>query len=229
MKYTIMHVNDRAKQNMDHNKVILKNLEYVDDISFFNGNEGNAWDILNHINIKTKDVWNPYDGRSSEPLPGEYGVWLSTLNIFQYIVDNSIDVLLVLEDDITLAKDATEKLKLFMSELPEGWDFLSLYHFVGHNQFDESTDIGLKKIHKSINQPSAAQAMVYSNSGAKKLLKLMNRKGMEYTSDCFIFEQSRVGAVNGYSIRPEQNNFLVHEYLNIPSLIDPTNTRMVEM
>jgi hypothetical protein len=31
-----MHVNDRAKDNMERNKLILKDFDYVDDIEFFN-------------------------------------------------------------------------------------------------------------------------------------------------------------------------------------------------
>ena len=82
VKYTIVHVNDRAKQQMDNNKKILKSFDYVDNIQFFNGNKGNAWDVINHKGIRT-DTWKPYDGRQFPPLPGEYGVWLSTINVLE--------------------------------------------------------------------------------------------------------------------------------------------------
>ena len=99
MKYTIIHVNDRAKAQMDKNKQILKNFEYVDSIPFFNGNTENALDVLNHLKIRT-DVWNPYDRRSFPPLPGEYGIWISTINVWDYIINNNVDQMLVLEDDV---------------------------------------------------------------------------------------------------------------------------------
>ena len=228
MKYTIIHVNDRAKENMEYNKSVLKDLEYADDIDFFNGNTGNAWDVLNHRKART-DVWNPYDGRTFPPLPGEYGIWVSTINVWDYIIDRDIDSMLVLEDDVRLIKTAQDNLKIFMSELPNDWDFLSLYYFDGQNGSDEATDIGARHIHKSTNQASAGQAIIYSKSGAKKLRKLVQRKGIEYTSDCFVFEQSRIGAVNGYSIVPNKKTFLTHEYKSIESLIDPDNVRLVEM
>jgi GR25 family glycosyltransferase involved in LPS biosynthesis len=224
MKYTIIYVNDRAKEQMDYNREILKPFEYIDDIEFFNGNTGKAMDVLNHKGIKT-DVWNPYDGRQFSPLPGEYGVWVSTINIWDYIVDNKLDSLLVLEDDVKLVKSAKNILKAFMADLPSDWDFLSLHCFEGQNAFSDSTNINSKYIHKSTNQPAAAQAILYSNSGAQKLKELVQRKGIEYTSDCFIFEQSRVGAVNGYSLIPRKISFLKHEYPAIPSLVDPTNQR----
>lgn len=228
MKYTIIHVNDRAIKNIEHNKKILKDLDYISDISFFNGNIGNAWDTINHRGIRT-DVWKPYDGRSFPPLPGEYGIWESTLRVLEYIVENSVDRLLVLEDDIRLNNNARKFLDECLEELPEDFDIFSLYSFVGQNALTDESNIGAKNIHRSINQPSGAQAIMYSFSGAKKLLKLIRRKGIEYTSDCFIFEQARLGSISGYSIIPEKNNFLVHEYHDIKSLIDPDNIRQVEM
>lgn len=227
MKYTIMHVNDRAKKNIDHNKNILKNFEYVDDIEYFDGNTGNGRDVLNHNRIPL-DVWSPYDGRSSPPLPGEYGVWVSTMNLFKYIVNNNIDKILVLEDDIYLKNDFVENLDLCLNELPKNFGFLSLYYFSEQNDVTEESEIGAKYIHKSINQFSAAQAMVYSNKGARDLLSLFRRKGMEYTNDCFIYKQSQVGAVDGYSIKKDTLSFLVHDYKNVKSLIDPDNFRQTD-
>jgi len=224
LKYTIIHVNDRAKENIEYNKNILKDYEYVNDIEFFNGNIKNPWDEMHHRNIRT-DSWNPYDGRTFPPLPGELGIWLSVINTWDYIVENNIEYMLVLEDDVKLNESAIENLQILLDELPQDWSFLSLHYFDGQNNFDESTNIDAKYIHRSINQLSAGQAIIYSKSGATKLKKLVRRKGIEYTSDCFIFEQSRVGSISGYSIKPDTINFLVHDYKKIKSLIDPLNVR----
>jgi GR25 family glycosyltransferase involved in LPS biosynthesis len=228
MKYTIVHVNDRAKEQMNHNKKILKSFVYVNDIEFFNGNVGKALDVINHKGIRT-DVWSPYDGRSFPPLPGEYGVWVSLINVWDYMIDKKIAKLLVLEDDVMLEKTAEDTISLLIKDLPENWDFLSLYCFEGHNQKNENTAINSEYIHKSINQPSAGQAIIYSNSGAQKLKRLVKRKGIEYTSDCFIFKQSSLGFLNGYSIVPGKAKVLTHDYDKIESLIDPNNLRGVVM
>ena len=225
MKYTIMHVNDRAKENMSINKQILQDFEYV-DIKYFNGNTGNGWDILNDMKIPL-DRWNPYDGRKSKPLPGEYGIWVSTIIFLEYIVKNNIDKLLVLEDDIILHKDFVKNFNKCISELPTNFSFLSFYSFDGHNELTEETDIGLNYIHRSWNQPSAMQATIYSLDGAKKILKAVKRKGIEYTNDCFIFEQSRTKVIHGYSVKKNKLKFLEHDYKNIKSLIDPDNFRDV--
>jgi GR25 family glycosyltransferase involved in LPS biosynthesis len=128
-----------------------------------------------------------------------------------------------------LEKNAEKSISLALDELPKSWDFLSLYYFEGHNEYSSKTDIGSGLIHKSINQPAGAQAIVYSRSGAKKILQLIKRKGIEYTSDCFIFEQSRLGFINGYSIIPGVKKYLEHNYKNVKSLIDPDNVRKVVM
>lgn len=226
MKYTIMHVNDRAFGHMEHTKRLLSAYDYLSDIVFFDGNRDNGRAELINRGLRLNS-WNPYDGRTSDPLPGEYGVWVSTLNLFEYIVKNNIDKILVLEDDITLKDNFAKTLESCLQEIPTGWDFLSLHHFQGQNYILESSDIGSKFIHKSVNQPAAAQAMVYSFSGARKLLSLMKRKGMEYTNDCFIYEQSRVGAVNGYSLNPNIGPVLQHEHAEVRSSIDPNGLRSV--
>jgi GR25 family glycosyltransferase involved in LPS biosynthesis len=224
MKYTIMHVNDRAKELMNFNKKILKNFEYIDTVDFFDGNCGNAKDVLNHYGIRL-DVWNPYDGRASEPLPGEYGVMVSTINLWRYICENSNDYFLALEDDILLNEKFVENLKICMKDLPKNFDFLSLHYFEGHNWVDSRTEIGSEYIHRSYNQFSAAQATLYSKRGACKLLTAIKRKGYEYTNDCFLFRQSLEGAVDGYSIKPNNLAFLTHKKDKVESVIDSKNVR----
>lgn len=228
MKYAIIHVNDRSKDNMDYNKTILGVSNYIDDIQYFDGNLGNGWDVLNHWGIKL-DVWQPYDGRQKPPLPGEYGIWVSTINVWKYIVENNIDRLLVIEDDVRLDADFVNNVQNYINDLPEDFDFLSLYYFEGHNWEDAEFDIGSKYIQKSLSQYSGAQAILYSRLGAKKLLKLVKMKGIEYTPDCFIFRQSLEGIVNGYSIKGKNNSLVSHDYKNIKSLIDPNNTRDTDM
>jgi GR25 family glycosyltransferase involved in LPS biosynthesis len=224
MKYAIIHVNDRAIDNINHNKNILKSNEYINGIEYFNGNIGNGWNVLNHWGIKL-DVWNPYDGRQDPPLSGEYGIWISTINVWKYMVENKVDRMLVFEDDILLQEDFEEKLYLCLADLPEDFDLLSLYYFEGHNNNDESVEIGSEYIQKSHKQYSGAQAILYSYHGAKKLLRLIQRKGMEYTPDCFIFRQSLEGLINGYSIKKENDFMLKHTYKEVKSLIDPDNIR----
>ena len=228
MKYTILHVNNRAKHLMDQNKKVLKNFEYIDSISFFNGNINNPWDelALRGINVSS---WKPYDGRKSNPLPGELGIWISYLNIFEYIIKTNIQQLLVIEDDVKIKNNSAANIYALMEKLPENWDFLSLHYNPGQNELTPESDIGSKKIHKSINQPSSTVAIIYSNSFAKKFLKLAGEKGIEYTIDCFLHNQARLGLLNGYSVIPKTSQIVFHQGDNkiIKSVIDPDNFRNV--
>ena len=224
MKYSIIHINNRAIKNINHNKNILSNREYIGDIKYFDGIQNNGWEEMNSLGIPL-NRWNPYDGRSSGPLPGEYGIWVSTIRALQYMVDNNISQMLLLEDDITLADDFNKNLNLCLKDLPDDFDFLSLFYHSGHNDFDENTDIGSEYIHKSINQYSGALAMLYSLSGAKKILKTLKRKGMEYTSDCFIYHYAQTGVLNGYSIQKNKLTLVTNNDDDIVSLIDPENIR----
>jgi GR25 family glycosyltransferase involved in LPS biosynthesis len=226
MKYSIMQIDDRAQINVSANKEKLKDFEYV-DIEYFNGNINSGWDSINSRGIPL-NKWKPYDGRTFDPLPGEYGVWVSTILFFEYMINNSIDTMMLLEDDIILENNFVKNLNKCLNDLPKNFDFLSLYSNDVHNWVDENTEIGSENIHRSLNQFSAALGTVYSLNGAKKILKVLKRKGIEYTSDCFIFNQSKLGVIDGYSIKKENIKLISHDSKNVKSLIDPENIRNTE-
>ena len=222
MKYSIMHIDDRAKNNISKNKEILKNFEYV-DIEYFNGKDIDGRPILQNLGILL-DNWSPYDGRTFSPLPGEYGVWISTIYFFDYMIKNKIDQMILFEDDIVLSENFVDDFYKIANDLPDDFDFLSLSYPVGQNELDDSTKINSEYIHRSINQYANAQGILYTLSGAKKVIKLLKRKGLEYTSDCFIFRQSRLKLINGFSLIPEKIK-LIYSDENIKSVIDPNNLR----
>jgi len=226
MKYTILHVNDRAKDLIAQNKEVLKNFKYIDSISFFNGNIDNPWDELAFRGIDVSS-WKPYDGRKSGPLPGELGIWISYLNIFEYIVKTNTEHLLVVEDDVKIKRGVVPNLYSLMKELPEGWDFLSLHYNDEQNKLTSESNIGSNKIHKSINQPSSTVAIIYSNSFAIKFLKIVVEKGIEYTIDCFLHNQAKLGLLNGYSVIPSSSKIIFHlgDNKTIKSVIDPDTLR----
>jgi GR25 family glycosyltransferase involved in LPS biosynthesis len=223
MHYSIISIDDRSKEQIKKTKKILHKFKYVDNIKIFNGIKNDGKRELENLNIKT-NVWNPYDGRKSLPLPGEYGAFVTKVNTLKYIVENNIDYFLFIEDDIIVSEYFYKNFNICFKELPKDFDFLSLYYFKEHNQITKESDVGLKFIHKSINQYSGTQIILYSYNGAKKILKLIDEKGMEYTADCFIFKQSQLNLLNGYSIKPNSLIF-GKQNLKLNSLIDPENKR----
>jgi len=223
--YTIASINNNYNDNSLKTKNILKNFNHIKDIEFFNGIDCDGKKRLKEIGINV-NKWMPYDGRKLDPLPGEYGAMITKINTLKYIIDNSLDNMLFLEDDIILDNNFYKKFFLCLKELPKNFDFLSLYYIDDQNYITSESDIKLRYIHRSINQYAGTQIMYYSKNGAKKILELLYKKGMEYTADCFIFKQCHLGLLNGYSIKPET---LVMGYQNtlFGSVIDPKNLRVV--
>jgi GR25 family glycosyltransferase involved in LPS biosynthesis len=224
MKYTIIQINDRSKEQTKINKKHLKNLDYVNDIEFIDGNLKDAKSIINSYKIDT-GVWSPYDGREMDPLPGEYGYWASMLNILQYMINEKIEALLVLDDDAELNNNSENVLNSAILDLPDNWDFLSLFYPPGQNHIDLESSIDKEYIHKAINQKSASVAMIYSYSGAKKILEVAQKIGMDYTFDCFIYKHCALNFLNGYSILPDLKKFATHTPDLTKSVIDPENKR----
>jgi GR25 family glycosyltransferase involved in LPS biosynthesis len=224
MKYSIIHVDNRASKNIKNNKNILKDFEFV-DIEFFDGRNGGGWTFLNNMGVNTS-AWNPYDGRTLGPLPGEYGVWVSTILFFEYMIKNSIEEMILLEDDIILDYDFVDKFFKIKKDLPNSFDFLSMSFPLDQNKQTKKSSINSELIHKSINQYANGQATLYTLNCAKKILKLLKRKGLEYTSDCFIFKQSHLGLLEGYSIIPNAIS-LIKSDTSVSSSIDPKNVRNV--
>lgn len=223
MKYTIIHINDRSKENMERTKSVLSSFEYISDIDFCDGRKVDARKIIENIGISIN--WSPYDGRTTDPLPGEFGVWLSNINVYKYIVKNRIPEMLILEDDAILKENFVNIFLEVLKEAPKSYDFISLYNFEYQNQENHRTDIGNKYLHRSINQYSAFQGMIFTYSGAKKILRLLKKEGIEYTNDCQIFRKSLEEKLNGYCLKSLYQ--IIEHDLNVFSNIEQGNHRYV--
>jgi GR25 family glycosyltransferase involved in LPS biosynthesis len=64
---------------------------------------------------------------------GELGIWASNLNIWKKFIDSDYEYLLVIEDDVQLKPNFSEKLLEYTSELPEDWEIMTL--FVGEYEY----------------------------------------------------------------------------------------------
>lgn len=217
-----MHINDRAKDNIIRNKIILKDFDYT-DIEYFDGNSNNGHDVLKSMSIKT-DAWKPYDGRDFPPMPGEYGLFVSFLNLLNFIVKSSDDNFLLVEDDVILDENFVDYFNLCLMDLPDSYDFLSFGYSDGQNEVTENTKINSSYIHKSYNQFSGHMVMLFSKNGAKKILKILKRVGMEYNIDCMTYRYSLIGALEGYSVVPLEKRIVTHPNI-VESTIDPENKR----
>ena len=227
ISYTIVKINDRAIDNVGRITEILSDFNHVKNIRFYDGHLENCKKIINECGIST-DSWNPVlfgEKSTRDPLPGEIGITLSTISTLNYIIENNLEYLLVIEDDAILEEDAKEKILKSIKDLPLGWDFLSFFSLENGNAYTEDTEVGSEYVHKSTNQGASTVVMAYSLDGAKKILELLKTKGMQGTIDCFIYKQSALGLLNGYSVKP---GIVIARHFDDKhiSIIDPDNLRL---
>jgi len=222
IEFVIVHTSERAKAFMDVNKDILGGLQYLDKIEFFDAQKRNPWEELSSRKYRT-DTWSPYDEREFPPLPGEIGIWVSFINIWEYMANHEVEQLLVLEDDVALSLEAPNILANALIELPRNWDMLSLHSWDGQNIKDKNTDIGRPHIHRSDNKFWGTQGMVYSLSGARKILRLVKKFGVENSVDLFLFQKARDRKLHSYSLDPSLEFLTLAQ--GVKSEIDPANVR----
>jgi GR25 family glycosyltransferase involved in LPS biosynthesis len=222
MKYTIISISDDRKENINNIKKIMQKHDFIDDIKFFDGRKEEPFSILQDYGVRT-DVYAPDDGRSDPMTQAECGCWISHYRCIEYAKNNG--TFIVFEDDAVLSKNFSTCLESAMKDLPEDWDFLSLYSEPRQNFLSESSDIFSKNIHRCVSQLSMAQAMVYSKKGSEKILKLFKRLGATYNIDSVIYRASRAGAINGFIVRPDIEQYVEHG--DFASIIDPDNKRNI--
>ena len=220
MKYLIISVSDDRVENISKIKELMQEHELVDNIQFFDGRKVEPFPVLESYGVQT-DVYSPDDGRSAPMTNTECGCWISHYRCLEYAKSNGD--LLVLEDDAVLLENFITLLDAATKDLPDDWDFLSLYSDLGQNFLSEESDIGSRYIHKCISQLSMNVAMVYSQTGAKKIIELFSRNGATYNVDSVIYRASRDGILRGYIVKPDVEQSVLHGAYH--SIIDPENKR----
>lgn len=171
-------------------------------------------------------------------LVGEMGVWYSVVSAWVDIANNGSAV--VFEDDALLQPHFRGIIDAAVKELPEDADFLAI--FIPPNQaqdylyrvaYDEdgfpfilANNIPEDKSQFNIGKSIITKAymgygnvcMYYTPQGAHKLIQLAKeRRGYTHV-DCFQFQESNRGAVNGYALHPRFRG-LVDVDWNAPTLV----------
>lgn len=159
------------------------------------------------------------------PSEGEAGIWLS--NYFNwYAVSQRTGPLIVFEDDAIIDEGFGEGLNDVLNDLPEDWDFVSLwvpdnqkidyrynlsYNEDGHPQIYGMRPDGLPSFF-DYGAPNTARvyqgygmvATMYSPKGGMKIMKLVKKYGLYTPVDCFLMEQAHRGNLNGYAPKPDK-------------------------
>jgi GR25 family glycosyltransferase involved in LPS biosynthesis len=124
--YHIISVNDNRKKNIDNIKEVFgKNPEPIKSF-----NSSNKMDIetfkLQYPKFELTEYLNYsiYPTQPNRKL-GEIGIWMSNFHAWNYIVDNDIESLLILEDDVFMDETVLNGIKT----LAPGSDFLIFGHW----------------------------------------------------------------------------------------------------
>lgn len=155
---------------------------------------------------------------------GELGIWFSVLNAIEWCASNE-EELLTLEDDAMIQTDFGAKLESRLSYLPSDYDFLSLFvprdhtDWFHYEKLIDERGVILDGKHKRVGrnnvhpyfvnqfiskswQRYGGVSMLYSPSGARKILDLISTIGISWQYDEWMYMQQRIGNLNGYSFNP---------------------------
>lgn len=224
MKYTILSLNDDRKAYFD----VLRQIVGEGEIKV-PAVDGSAVDLSEELDIRGIEhhghIWG-------NPKAGELGVWLSNFDCW-YTAATMDEPLIVFEDDAIADPWFHEKLGWLTDELPEDWDFVSLW--VPENQridfrYETNYENGVPRIERTrgdweksqydiggryaalVYQGYGMVSLMYSPKGAQKLIQLTREYGITGPVDCWIYEQAHIGNLNGYAPRPEQASIVHYDW-----------------
>jgi GR25 family glycosyltransferase involved in LPS biosynthesis len=154
---------------------------------------------------KEKINIDPYGHKGNGWKLGELGIWASNYSAWKNFGKSEHEMLMLMEDDIVLSKVFNEKLCKYLEELPDDWDFFTVYiPSFGNIRYKVNKlglDIGKENVCK-VYQSWSCLCYVVSKSGAKKLLKEV-QKPVTSPIDHWLFYNENL---NGYAIKMEKGN-----------------------
>lgn len=215
MKYTIITLNDDRAFYKD---MIRERVKY--DEIFLPAVDGKSVDLTEEVRKRSLSV-RGWDNAKQ----GELGVWLS--NYDRWVVASGMEEpLIVFEDDAMPSPAFNMYMDDILEDLPSDYDFISLW--IPDNQKNDylyDIDFDHEGKHVWTNRPWRTNetskyrlndsnrvalafqgygmvSLMYSPKGAAKLLRLVHETGVTGPVDCWIFQQTHIGAVEGYSCHP---------------------------
>ncbi len=168
-------------------------------------------------------------------------IWISHYSLWQYVVQNKLDKVLVLENNTILTKNFSSKLKNLWKSVPKKWDVVLL----GCGGTCEMNSTGcalaksvLRRVNTTINEnvfrpafPTGLYAYMISYKGAKKLLEHDAFSTVGFNLELtFAQEIADDGDFNIYTfstplVFPTVDRW-ANDTLNIHQLFDPVTSRI---
>ena len=132
---------------------------------------------------------------------GEVGCYLSHYAAWEYAADNTIENMLIFEDDAELDSTFVAMYNLALSLLPEDYDVFSVYVDKDQHGLFNSTQRVDGTIAKGYQDWSLLGYFV-SSAGAKKLVDITNSNGLNQPADWALFRNGHAGNLNVYTWDP---------------------------
>lgn len=221
--YTIIYVSDRAMENMNRIRRILKDWRELSDNEAVHGMKTNAFKKLYEMGFWFD--YRPDDGRTSPMMPTEAGLFASHILAITNALDKGCEQFVLFEDDAIISDDFEDIYTAAVKDAPNGWDFISMIVEPARNHFSDSSDIGSDFIHRCLTQPSCTGCIVYSRNGIQNYIRHIKESGIYYNIDSMLYRASHAGKLNGYILRNEYAYAVTHEPDLLPSEIDPLDKR----
>jgi GR25 family glycosyltransferase involved in LPS biosynthesis len=187
-----MHINDERKNNRDQiSSIVNGNLLPIETI---NAKKDNG--IEDFMFKNPKFIFAPNGFKN-----GEKGNFASHYTAWKYLLSTDLENILIFEDDAILHSDFVSKYSLAMSNVPEGYDVLSL--FAHENQEPRCLDSHyINDFISKAYQDWSTLSYVVSRQGAKKMIEYVESIGADDPTDWFIFRKGHSGMFNVYTISP---------------------------
>ena len=131
----------------------------------------------------------------------EIRIWASWKNALISFLNTRSKALILIEDGIIVTEDFVRKnIPAALSELPPSWDYLSLYTPDSQrSRFAFHHEIGKNNICLPY-QISSSGAVVFSRSGALKVLQYISG-GISQTTEQYLFDNKH-SLLSGYALKP---------------------------
>jgi GR25 family glycosyltransferase involved in LPS biosynthesis len=147
---------------------------------------------------------------------GEFGIWASNYTAWKNFAKSDHEMLMLMEDDIILSKKFNQKLISYINQLPDDWDFFTVYIPPTGNQRYRREKEYLNVDRRSIcrvYQSWSCLCYVVSKQGVDKLLKQV-QSPVNGPIDHWLFYNKDL---NGYAIKIEIGN--ICNIYSLPSTV----------
>lgn len=192
MRYTIFSVDDSRQHYINNMLPQLEGWEHIGVSSV----DGRIKEQLEHAQ---KD--HPYPVNWPAQL-GHLGIWHSVLNALEHAP------IVTFEDYAILGSDFQSNFNFRVRELPEDWDFFSLFlPRDSTHLFDDRVHGRGHSICRTY-QRYGGVSMYYSEKGAKKIKALLERDGLTGQYDDTLYAYSKAGELNGYCSKPSWSDLV---------------------